>query len=648
MNQDPQGRTLRPTPVTEVGLLELGPVSIDQMQTLVIGASDDWLSTAYRMLASEFDPSVLDPYERYVEWIDRNRQGTHSFPFLMVVGYLTDGQHAHCLGVVSGNLMPLAPYVKPLKPEHEDGFIFALGHQVTASCLRSLGIRGVGKRLWSRALEEAAKWARERDGKLLYSFLEAEPDSIGFWTKQGYRWPKGLHYWQPPLEFDSSGAFRFPEVPELPLLMPFESTVSREQIDRDLLQNMIATVYQNWSLAKYRTILSPAAMQRAESYVMGEVFGRVCRKMPAEETLPLIEIRLPSENAHKTVRSVALNNGLRHSLRPLKAPRLSAIGDFDDMLTAMKDMAFGARTLGEASDILYTMARDPQCKVVLTLSGAGSIAKLDFLIAEMIERNMVHCIITTGAVITHGFNAERGSPHFKMPTDVRDSWLYEQGYNRIYDTIETEYALDELETVMHSLLEPIQSETHLGGNEIVNLLANYLSDNSANPGMILTAVRQGVPILIPAFTDSELGLDFALHNHYRRQAGKPKLLFNPFLDFERYCEFIRQAPTRGLITLGGGVPRNWAQQIGPYLDAIERKENAVAADAQRFKYAVRICPEPEVWGGLSGSTYSEGVSWGKFIDPGEGGRLAEVPSDYTLVFPILIKGLFQRLEKSSR
>jgi deoxyhypusine synthase len=67
--------------------------------------------------------------------------------------------------------------------------------------------------------------------------------------------------------------------------------------------------------------------------------------------------------------------------------------------------------------------------------------------------------------------------------------------------------------------------------------------------------------------------------------------------------------------------------------------------ARRFHYAVRICPEPVHWGGLSGCTYQEGVSWGKFVAPKDGGLHAEVPSDATLVWPLLVKALEQRLAK---
>ena len=65
----------------------------------------------------------------------------------------------------------------------------------------------------------------------------------------------------------------------------------------------------------------------------------------------------------------------------------------------------------------------------------------------------------------------------------------------------------------------------------------------------------------------------------------------------------------------------------------------------RFHYGVRLCPEPAHWGGLSGCTFKEGVSWGKFVSFEDGGRYAEVLCDATIAWPLLLKGVIQRLAK---
>ncbi len=121
--------------------------------------------------------------------------------------------------------------------------------------------------------------------------------------------------------------------------------------------------------------------------------------------------------------------------------------------------------------------------------------------------------------------------------------------------------------------------------------------------------------------------------------------FNPFLDLRQYASMVGQAACLGIFTVGGGVPRNWAQQVGPFYDVIAYRLG-IQLPAPRFQYGIRICPEPVHWGGLSGCTYAEGVSWGKFVPPAEGGRFAEVYADATLVWPLLVKGLLETLDNS--
>jgi deoxyhypusine synthase len=173
-------------------------------------------------------------------------------------------------------------------------------------------------------------------------------------------------------------------------------------------------------------------------------------------------------------------------------------------------------------------------------------------------------------------------------------------------------------------------------------LGRWLEENVEGRGVLESAYRRQVPVYVPAFSDSEMGLDFALHNRRQRAKGRPPIHFDPFLDLEHYTELILEHERTGIFTIGGGVPRNWAQQVGPYLDIIDKRGGGRGA-LRRFRYAVRICPEPDHWGGLSGCSYSEGVSWGKLVPPADGGRFAEVPADATLVWPLLVAGVLERM-----
>ncbi|MFZ3365156.1 MAG: deoxyhypusine synthase family protein, partial [Candidatus Acidiferrales bacterium] len=161
-------------------------------------------------------------------------------------------------------------------------------------------------------------------------------------------------------------------------------------------------------------------------------------------------------------------------------------------------------------------------------------------------------------------------------------------------------------------------------------------------GILKSAVEKNVPVFIPAFTDSELGIDFALHNRQRRKEGRPVLRFDPFADFEHFAETMLATKRMGIFTVGGGVPRNWSQQFGVYAELLARR-GYEEMPLKRYNYGLRICPEPVHWGGLSGSTYTEAVSWGKFVPKDEGGQFAEVFEDATVALPLITGAVLERI-----
>ena len=342
-------------------------------------------------------------------------------------------------------------------------------------------------------------------------------------------------------------------------------------------------------------------------------------------------------------------DGYQDNLEPVSSVDLHRVDRFSDLLEAYRHSSFGARQLGEAFSIFEEMAEDPDCYVVCTVSGAMTVAKMGLVLCEMVERGYVDCIISTGALQAHGMVEGVGMTHFKYRPGMNDSELYRRGYNRIYDTLELEKNLDALEVLVREVLDSMAGGPALGSKDICRALGRFLAERFLdNRGILKTAYEHEVPVYIPAFTDSELGLDVAIRNRARALEGRPPLVFDPFIDLDHYAEQISAQKRLGLFTIGGGVPRNWAQQVGPYLEIIQQRLGSRAAEPRRFHYGIRICPEPVHWGGLSGCTYSESTSWGKFVPTEQGGRFAEVHSDATLVWPLLVRALMERVPRKHR
>ena len=353
-----------------------------------------------------------------------------------------------------------------------------------------------------------------------------------------------------------------------------------------------------------------------------------------------------------------LHDGRSDGLIPLESLDLSQTNTFVGLLNAMSKTAFSGRQLGEAFEVLSRMAKDESCSVVLTVSGAMTVAKQGRIFCDLIDRGIVKCVIATGALIAHGLSESIGMTHYRADDSHPDEQLFEQGYNRIYDTLEMESNLNHVEQMIRLVLD--KTETPKSGwssSRLCKELGKELSQRNEGIGILRSAYEQNVPVFIPAFTDSEIGLDFAtwaMKSYLEKNKLDASSIsaeevfssvppFNPFLDLQEYAKFIDQAQRIGIFTIGGGVPRNWAQQVGPYFD-ITNDRLGTSLKTPRFQYGVRICPEPVHWGGLSGCTYSEGVSWGKFVPADQGGRYAEVYCDATAVLPLLIKALFEELD----
>ena len=347
-------------------------------------------------------------------------------------------------------------------------------------------------------------------------------------------------------------------------------------------------------------------------------------------------------NKHAGHTARELHDPVEDKLVPTIPLDLSKVQTIDDLVRAMGQTAFTGRQIGDAADVLEAMARDKDCFVVLTLSGALTVAKMGLIICDLIDSGIVKAIVSTGALMAHGLVEATGRSHFRYDPKIDDRELFRIGYNRVYDSLEPEINLDHVEAVIQSVLWQWDPAQPVSSWEIHRRMGEYLRRTVKERGILKSAYEKNVPVFVPAFTDSEVGIDLALHNHERAKQGQPLLKFDPYIDLEHFTSTLVPQKRLGLFTLGGGVPRNWAQQFGVYVE-LRIRRGLDNFDLKRYHYGVRVCPEPVNWGGLSGSTYTEAVSWGKFVPPEEGGRFAEVLEDATVALPLVAGAVLQRI-----
>jgi len=296
----------------------------------------------------------------------------------------------------------------------------------------------------------------------------------------------------------------------------------------------------------------------------------------------------------------------------------------EDLVNVFASSGFNGRNLGEAAKLYAKMIKE-DATICLTVSGALTPVGFGGIIKTLIERGFVDWIITTGANVYHEDHFAWGLPIKQGSHNVDDMKLFENEivrirdvYIKFYETLEAE---DQIIQKMFGKDFPDKSFTTA---EFCNLMGKISKEKAKHPekSFITSAYEYDVPVYISTIKDSSLALNLAVH----RLQDK---IYN--LDFVR--EIIEQAAIlygskkSGILELGGGVPKNAAQQTGPLLDQILRRGDGGQ------DYIVQITDARPDTGGLSGATLQEGKSWGKIQDSHQG--MVTVYADATIAFPIL-------------
>ncbi len=183
----------------------------------------------------------------------------------------------------------------------------------------------------------------------------------------------------------------------------------------------------------------------------------------------------------------SLRNGFSDNLKPVEPLDLSKVKTVDDLVKRMALASFGARRVGEAADVFYSMVKDKDCFVVLTVSGAMTVAKMGLIICDMIDNGLVDAVISTGALMAHGFVESVGKTHFRYEGNMDDKELYYAGYNRIYDTLELEKNLDDVEVIFKTVLDGIDRNVVLSSRFLNEKLGEYLAGNTKGRGILKSA-----------------------------------------------------------------------------------------------------------------------------------------------------------------
>ncbi|MGD0464968.1 MAG: deoxyhypusine synthase [Tepidisphaeraceae bacterium] len=300
------------------------------------------------------------------------------------------------------------------------------------------------------------------------------------------------------------------------------------------------------------------------------------------------------------------------------------------LVEAMKHMAYSARDLHRASEIYDRMLRDKDCGIILCLAGSLISAGLKKLFADMVRNRMVDAIVSTGAnIVDQDFFEGLGFRHYLadeyLKAGMHDGMLHEMMIDRIYDTLIDEDELRVCDDTMQKIVDELEPKPY-SSREIIREMGAYLEKHGkAADSIVLEAYKQDVPIFCPAFSDCSAGFGFVAHIHARQAAGQPAVSIDSAKDFYELTQLKIKNPQTGLLMFGGGVPKNFAQDIVVAAEIL-------GVDAPMHKYAVQVTVADVRDGALSGSTLKEASSWGKVDTVFE----QMVYSEATLAAPLIV------------
>ncbi|MFH1126855.1 MAG: deoxyhypusine synthase [archaeon] len=309
--------------------------------------------------------------------------------------------------------------------------------------------------------------------------------------------------------------------------------------------------------------------------------------------------------------------------------------DSGKIIGAMKDMSFTARDTARAEEILERMINDRECTIILCIAGSTSAAGCMQVYVDMVKNRMIDVIVATGATIVDmDFFEALGYRHYKGTPYADDKLLRKLYIDRIYDTYIDEEELQACDRTIKEIADSLHPRPY-SSREFIKKMGEYLSIHSKKKdSLVQAAYENNVPIFCPAFTDSSAGFGLVLHQHEKKDSH---VSIDSVKDFSELTEIKIKAKTSGLFMIGGGVPKNFAQ------DTVVCAE-VLGIDVPVHKYAVQITVADSRDGACSSSTLKEASSWGKVDTVFEQMVFAEATS----VLPLIISAVYHKGDWKTR
>jgi deoxyhypusine synthase len=293
-------------------------------------------------------------------------------------------------------------------------------------------------------------------------------------------------------------------------------------------------------------------------------------------------------------------------------------------------VGFQGRQLGRAFEVWKQMLADPECTILMGMSGAMVPGGMRRVVRFLIENRLIDVLCSTGANFFHDIHETKGFHHYQGSPHMDDEVLGDQMVDRMYDVLADEVRFREHDLWIGSFAARLDQSRPYTTREFLYLLGREIAPEASEDGIVSAAAKAGVPLFCPAVADSSIGIGVAESRH----RGENRLMFDMMADILEITNIVADSPATGVIYFGGGTPKNYVQQTEVVAMLMNR-------DKAGHRYGLQVVTDAPHWGGLSGCTFEESQSWGKLA---KGATMVNCHCDSTIAMPLLVSALAEHRE----
>lgn len=321
--------------------------------------------------------------------------------------------------------------------------------------------------------------------------------------------------------------------------------------------------------------------------------------------------------------------------RPVQSVDLEKIKNVDDLVRSYENASVQARNIGGCADVYERMLTDSdRPTIMLGLAGPLIAAGLRKVIRDMVDKNLVDVIVSTGAIMYQDLYQSQKFRHAVGTPEADDAVLRDLYIDRIYDTYVDEVKFWQVDCSIGKFADSLEVGAY-SSRQFLEILGLAIEDESS---ILATAARKGIPVFAPALNDSSIGIGLTEHYHRCIKDGRKGVIIDSIQDNYELSQIVVKSPVTSAVYIAGGVPKNFIND-SVVMAYIFNK------DTGGHRYAIQLTTDVPHWGGLSGSTLSEARSWGKISKKATHCMAFVEPS---VSLPLIVGSMLERMKGKNR